>query len=348
MMQKALRLNPPGNRPISLLMLVAAAVVAAAAGGCDQTPPEEPPEKPSEPPAETTINTSAFVKEHDLAGKVAFIQFGTIRGRLSRQGLETMGQLVASGTMPELACMGVEMVADAKALEEYFGPIPPMFSVVPDPDGSAARGFRIRAHPTAVIIDTVGRVRYNGPFPTEGKLYDWYDALVAEKATPVEDPPIGLWSHTASRLLGETRLPNRKGEPVRLGDFVRPGGLLAVFVDTQCPFAGEAVDDVTQVVSGLAGHDVATVLVNVGDPADEVRAFYAEKAPGIPVLYDTTHATEKAWHVDEVPKACYFTGKGAMVYRGKALWDNVAAAAEESLGLAPKAIQFGVKGTEFG
>jgi len=337
MADTAARTNLRYGRMAAAVTLAAAALALTMATGCPPTPPPE-----------TVADPAAFMKEHGLPGKVALIQFGRIGGRLSQQGLEAMAQIMASGGLTDLACLGVEMVADAKTLEEYFGPIPPMFPVVPDPDGSVARGFGVRAYPTTVLVDPRGQVRYTGPFPSESQLYDWYDALVAEKAEPVEDPPIGLWSDEATRLLANTRLPNRKGETALLGDFVRPGGMLAVFVDTQCPFAGEAVGEVTKVIEGLAGHNVATVLVNVGDPADAVRAFYARKAPGVPVLYDTTTATEKAWHVDEVPKACYFTGDGVMVYRGKALWDNVAAAAEESLGLAPNAIRFEVKGTEFG
>ncbi|MBL7140641.1 MAG: redoxin domain-containing protein [Planctomycetes bacterium] len=335
--------------------------MALVAAGCDSGPAPAPPppapgpetarpSAPLPPPAAVPATAPAdFLAAHGLQGRIGLIAFGSLRDRLSQKALETMATIPAAGGMPDLVLAAVAMADDAKAVEAHYGGFPPPFPVVPDADGALARALGVGVHPTAVLVDRAGRVRYHGPFPQETHLYDWVDALGREKTEPAPDAvAIGLWGPEARRLLDATRLPRLAGDPARLADFIQPGGLLVVFADVQCPFAGEAITDVKTVVEGLAKHGAATVLVNIGDAEADVRPYYAGKDPGVPVLFDVTRAIEKAWHVDEVPKAYYFTGQGALVYRGKAMWDNVAAAAEESLGLAPNAIQFSVRGTEYG
>lgn len=334
------RPHPRGSSVLAVgILTLAAGGMAAVLAGCG----DDAETGPATPPAE-------FLEAQNLSGRACLLQFGSIRGRLSQQNLARLVELHAAGATPDLAFIRVEMTPDADAVEAYYSPPnKPPFPIYHDADASVARGFGVSVHPQAVLVDRFGHVRYRGPMQDEVTLFDWYNALVAEATDPgPEAPTFGLSVETAGRLLAATRLPTLEGQPAALDEALLPGGMLAVFVDTQCPFSGEAVGDIRKVVAGLAEHDISTVLINVGDPEEEVRPFYAGKDPGVPVLFDTSNATEKAWHVDKVPKACYFTGEGTLLYRGKALWDNVAAAAEEAHGLEPGAIQFPVKGTEFG
>ncbi|MBE3123250.1 MAG: redoxin domain-containing protein [Planctomycetes bacterium] len=157
----------------------------------------------------------------------------------------------------------------------------------------------------------------------------------------------GAAANDASKLLDETRLPDLEGTVRSLRDRMGPKGLLVVFVDTNCPFSATAIKEMSSVASVLAKYDVASVLLNVGEPQATVERFYTQRQVGIPVIYDTGKTTLKAWDVTSTPTPFLIDSSGAVAYRGNAVWADVGAAAEKSLKLPAGSLKFTVKGTGF-
>lgn len=293
--------------------------------------------------------TVRFLKEHNLQGRVVLIEFGLIGCELSQKGLDLMMRLHEEKGIPDLAYARVEGEKDTKVVDEYYATAKPGFTVYHDPDTLLAKAFDATIHPRFVLVDKFDRVRYRGSQPAEAKLSDWVLALAAETTDPGPDAvQFGVSKVAVHKLLDETRLPALKGDAKPMRGYLGPAGTLAVFVDTTCPFSGEAIGDMQKVAGTLAKHKVPCILVNIGDPEDAVRAFYGEQDIGVPVLYDTTTATQDKWKVDFVPTTVFFAPDGTIVYRGKAVWADVATAAEKTLNLAAGTIQFGCKGTEYG
>lgn len=315
-----------------------AAAVALALVGCTSTPPPGP-----------AASTAEFLKQHQLDGRVVLIEFGLVGCALSEAGLDTMMELDGEKEVPELAYVRVEASTDRDAVKAYFAAKTPGFLVYEDPDSSVARAFDGTVYPSFVLVDKFGHVRYRGPLPEVARLIDWAETLLAETADAGPDAPMfGVSAVAVQKLLDETRLPDLKGTVKPLRDYVGPKGLAAVFVDTNCPFSGEAIKDMARVASTLTRHGTPSLLVNLADPKERVLEFFASRETGTPVVYDVTVNTQKGWTVDSVPTVLLLDAGGNVVYRGKAVWADLALAAEKMLGLEAGAIDFGVKGTEYG
>ncbi|MBE3071248.1 MAG: TlpA family protein disulfide reductase [Planctomycetes bacterium] len=315
----------------------AALAVLLVLAGCEATPPQG------------SSSTAEFLKQHQLDGRVVLIEFGLVGCALSEAGLDTMIELDREKEIPELAYVRVEASEDRDAVKEYFAARTPGFPVYEDPGAAVARAFDGTIYPTFVLVDKFGHVRYRGPLPEVAKLIDWAETLVAETADAGPDAPLfGVSAVAVQTLLDETRLPDLKGAVKPLRDYVGRKGLAAVFVDTTCPFSGEAIKDMGKVASTLALHGTPSLLVNLAEPKDKVLEFFAAREMGMPVLYDVTAVTQKGWKVDGVPTVLLLDAEGNVVYRGKAVWADLAVAAEKMLGLAAGSIDFGVKGTEYG
>jgi len=328
----AARVSAPAA--VSAAVLVAALAVA----GCGATAGR---------PAAATAE--AFLEEQGLRGRVALVEFGLVGCDLSDAGLDLMIRLDREKAIEGLEFRRVEALRDAAAAEAYFAAKGPRFPVVRDPDAAAARAFDATVYPTFVLIDKFGRVRYRGPAPDADLLADWADTLQRETADAGPDAPrFGVSALDVARLLDETRLPPLAGDAKPLRAHFGQQGLVAVFVDTTCPYSGEAVGDMAKVAAVLAGRQVACVLVNVGEPEDAVRAFYGGKTTGAPVLYDASDGTQQAWKIDAVPTVMLFGPDGTLVYRGKAVWQRLASAVEGTQRLKAGSVRFGVAGTEFG
>ncbi len=150
------------------------------------------------------------------------------------------------------------------------------------------------------------------------------------------------------QLLDTTRLPDLGGAAKPLRSRMGPAGLLVVFVDTTCPSATVAVSNMPSIAPVLARHKIPSVLVNLGNSKWVVERVYAGRKVSIPVLYDTSKATQTAWHITAVPTVVLLDSDGAVCYRGRAVWADVGAAAEKSLKLAAGSVKFTAEGTQFG
>jgi hypothetical protein len=151
-----------------------------------------------------------------------------------------------------------------------------------------------------------------------------------------------------TQLLDSTRLPDLDGAVKPLRGRMGPTGLLVVFVDTTCPSAAVAISNMSSIAPVLAKRKIPSVLVNLGDAKWVVEQVYAARKVAIPVLYDTGKATQTAWRITSVPTVVLLDADGAVCYRGRAVWADVASAAEKSLKLAAGSVKFAAEGTEFG
>ena len=246
-----------------LAVLAAAVVLATLSPGCKSSPPP-------------VAVQGDFLKGRQLDGRVAFIEFGLVGCPLSEAGLAKMIELQKDASIPDLAFLRVEESTDRPAAEAYFAAKSPGFAVTYDAGAAVARAFDATTWPTFVLVDKFGHVRYRGPLPEEEKLAEWAGTLLAEKTDPGPDASVfGVTRLAAEKLLDETRLPDLDGAAKPLRSYMGAKGLVAIFVDTSCPFAGQAIGDTASVAATLAKEGVTTVLVNLGDPKQTVLDFYA-------------------------------------------------------------------------
>lgn len=332
------------SRLVPLVALLAIVPLTLVAIGCKPKAASRPgPVVPADTPA------SRFLKAQGLQGRVVLMQFGLLNCAVSNEGLDQMIRMRQENIIPHLVFLRVEAGKDPKAVEQYYATKASGFPVFRDPDASVARSLDATVYPTFVLADKFGRVRYRGKFPDEDKLSDWVEALLEQKDDAGPDVTLfGVESADLPALLAATKLPRVDGTVKPLRDYVGQHGLLVVFVDTSCPFSGTAIGDMPNVAAALAGHGIPCVLINLGDPKEEVLDFYAKRNTGTPVLYDVTTATLENWKVDSVPTVCFLDTEGKVFYRGNAVWSDLAAAVEKALELPAGSVKFGREGTEFG
>lgn len=169
------------------------------------------------------------------------------------------------------------------------------------------------------------------------------------KAGPVPPPaPSGEAELDVAKLIATTVLPNLDGATKSLDAYSGEKGLLVVFVDTDCPFAGAAIGEMPIIAKTLAKLKISSVLVNIGDPADVVAESYQTRKTGTPVIYDISEGTQLKWNIESVPTVVLVTTDDAIVYNGPAVWADLASAATKMLSLPDGAIKFPVKGTAYG
>ena len=322
-------------------LLAVAAWLLVLAAGC----------KPAEnaPSAPQAASPAEFLKQRGLQGKVALLQFGLVGCALSEEGIGKMAALRKDRRIEGLALARVEAGRETKAADDYFAGKSPGFPVHYDADSAVARMFEATAWPTYVLVDKFGHVRYRGPWPDEAKLAQWAAALGKETADP--GPAAAMFEVAVldvPKLLDETRLPDLQGAAKPLRERMGPKGLLAVFVDTKCPFSATAIGEMSSVASVLAKHDVSSVLVNIGEDKAAVEEFYAQRQTGMTVVYDAGKTTQTAWAVTSVPTVILVAPGSTIAYRGNAVWADVGAAAEKALTLPAGTLKFTAKGTGFG
>jgi len=124
--------------------------------------------------------------------------------------------------------------------------------------------------------------------------------------------------------------------------------MVAVFVDTTCPFSGQALGDMPKVAHTLLAARINSVVVNVNGDSDVPGNYFGGKRLGAPVIYDTTDATMGRWQIQSVPTVVYVGPDKAIAYNGAAVWDQVAKAIENARRLPPGTIKFTARGMSYG
>lgn len=333
-----MRTHQPCNAMIAALLTLAAICLCP---GCRRNVP------PESDAASTPV--SHFMEKYELSGKVALLEFGTIGCEKSGEGLDAMINLHRRELIPGLSFVRIERSDNKADADNYYADKKPGFPVHHDPDSELARAFGATAYPAFVLVGKFGRVRYRGNFP-EKHLTEWTESLVAENSDPGEDVALFGGAELSIReLLTTTELPSvHNNKTLPLAFYAGKGGLMLVFVDTSCPFAGQAISDLPNVARTLSWYKLTTVLVNVDDAKDATLSFYKQRALSLPVVYDTTTATRLRWGVSSVPTVFLVGSDYSAHYTGPAVWKHVAQAAEKSLGLSAGDIKFDSAGTEYG
>ena len=290
-----------------------------------------------------------FLKDNSLAGKVALIEFGQVGCELSEEGLTKMVGLHNSKRIEGLVFARVEGGKDPNAIDAYYAARKLPFAVVRDKDSALAQATGATAIPSFILVDKSGKVRYCGKFPDERQLTEWADLLGAEKVGCNSSTVFGTVKLDGPKLLAETKLPDFvAGGSMALKEYLTRNGLVLVFVDTTCPYAVQAVGEMPQVAGVLDKRDVRVVVVNIENNPEEVAKFYQEHYAGATIVFDTTTATRLAWGIQSVPTVVYLDSAGNVVYNGKAVWKDLAAAIENTLKLPANTIQFKAAGTGYG
>lgn len=290
-----------------------------------------------------------FLTEYGLADQIVLLEVGAVGDDLSDQGLRAMMDLQRRGAIPGLAYARVEISPDDQAVSSYYRELSPTFPMIRDPHKQIMSLFDAKAIPTFVLLDAFGRVRYRGGFPT-GSLHDWVVALKDETTDPgPEAPHFGKVELDGPTLLRQTVLPALGGEDAQpLTRYTGTNGLVAVVIDTQCPFAATAREEMTTVSDVLKKHDIDSVLINIDDTPEVVKHFYADKNLPVALLYDAGGRTQHSWGVSSVPMVVFFDADGTIRYNGKAVWGELAVAVNDTLGLPDGEVNFQAKGTEYG
>jgi len=328
-----------------VLRIGVVAAVVLVAGGTRRVSAENGPSAN----APQAADTADFLKQTGLEGRIALVQFGVVGCPLSEEGIGRMVALDKDHKIPGLAFARIEGGKETKEAADYFTAKAVTFPVRYDADGALVSAFDGGVWPTYVLVDKFGRVRYRGPWPDETKLTQWVEILNKETADAGSGAPMfGVAALDVPKLLDDTRLPDLEGNVKSLRDREGAKGLLALFVDTQCPFSATAIGEMSSVASVLGKQSINSVLVNIDEAKPAVTEFYAQKKTGMPVMYDTGKGTQTAWAVTAVPTAVLIDSSDAIVYRGRAIWADVGAAAEKALSLPAGTIKFTAKGTGAG
>ena len=290
---------------------------------------------------------AGFLSPLKLEGKPVLIEFGMVGCVLSGQGLDSMIALQAAGSVPGLAFIRVEGNPDAAVVAQYFKDKAPPFPVYQDNQSTLAKALSATAYPTFLLADKFGHIRYQGNYPQEN-LVQWAKALVAENHDPGGNvPQFGAQEIEVEKLLAD-KLPDLKDQLKPLGEYKGSGGLVLLFVDTSCPFSAAALRDMPAVSKSLAGQNVNAVVLNTGDTQSACGTSTPGTTPACRSFTTLGRATREHWNVHSVPIVVYISPAGQVGYQGEAIWANMGAAIETSLGLAPGAIKFTAAGTGFG
>lgn len=320
-------------------LIAAVMVVAMVAGGCQR--------ETTSPQATDAVG--AFLKQQQLTGRVALVQFGSVGCEISGEGYLRMVRMEKDKTIPRLSYLRVDAGSNTERAEAYFKQNPAGFAVARDADGTVAKAFGAAVVPTVALVDKFGRVRYLGAFPDEKQLGAWVATLEEQKEDAGPGAKrFGVDTADTSAALGQTELPDYQDAVKPLGSFMGAKGLLVVFADVRCPYAGQALGELPKVAPKMAELGVATVVVNIGDSAESVHKTYAERSTGTPVLYDITDVTKKRWKIESVPTVVLMGTDGKQAYRGGAVWKDLASEVESALGLEQGSVKFDAEGTEFG
>ena len=323
-------------------ILAAVVVGLLVLGGCSRDPA---------PPAAKSAEAMRedLLKQHDLKGRVAMIEFGLFDCELSGEGLDGMVLLHKLNVLPGLAFLRVEESKDAVAVATYYKDKDLKFPVHSDPTTDLAVAFESTSNPSFVLVDKFGRVRYRGKWPDNKDFGDWVAAMQAAPADLGPDAPMfGVVTLDGATLLAATSLPGLDGNMIALEQAMGPEGIVAVFVDTTCPISGQALGDMPKVAPTLAKARINSIVVNIDGDSDVVKAYFSNKPLGAPVIYDATNATMNRWDIQSVPTVVYIDPDKAIAYKGVAAWAEVAKAIEKARKLPPGTIKFSARGTSYG
>ncbi len=114
------------------------------------------------------------------------------------------------------------------------------------------------------------------------------------------------------------------GKNVSLSDYADKKALAVIFICRHCPFVQHDKEGLIQFANDYAGKDVAVVTISANDPSaypadspSSLREMAIRDNFSMPVLYDETQETAKAYTAVTTPDVFLFDGARKLVYRGQ-------------------------------
>lgn len=197
----------------------------------------------------------------------------------------------------------------AKPIRSWDHPFP--YAV--DENRATAGELGFFYYPTLYVFDRDGVLRFVG-----GCDPDRIDSMVAEILS--ERPgaekktytlPMPAPGDVAPGFSGRTA----SGEAVTLAELRGRRATLVFFARTSCPFVVQELPNLKRIAGAFRERGVATVIVDVGEEAEAVRAVFEKHAPGLPVIYDEEGEISEAYGVDATPFYFLLDGDGRIARR---------------------------------
>jgi thiol-disulfide isomerase/thioredoxin len=168
-------------------------------------------------------------------------------------------------------------------------------------------------YPTLYVFDGDGDKRYAG-----GCDKDKVAAMVREisaekpgakkKIYTVPMPAVGESAPAFSR-------DTLAGKAVTLKSLAGKHGLLIIFARTSCGFSKADMPQFKQIADSFDDKGVAVAVVNQQEELADIKPIYAEKCPGVPVVWDRYGDIGRSYGVDAVPFFFLLDDHGKIVSR---------------------------------
>ena len=235
-----------------------------------------------------------------------------------------------------VAVLRIDVPAPGKGVEKARN-IPAGFSYAVDEKRKTADSLDFFYYPTLYIFDRDGDLRFRGGCEEES-VGNIVKALVAEEPGAVKrsfTPAVPSAGDRAAGFTGTTT----GGERVTLDGLRGEAATLLVFGSTTCPYSTKAMESMPGLVSEFAPKKTSFVIVDPADSAGAIKDFYAAKAPGVPVLVDSTREISvKKYGVQTVPFFYVIDADGMIAGKMPFSEDAARAALNSVLGLSSKPV----------
>jgi peroxiredoxin len=201
-----------------------------------------------------------------------------------------------------------------------------------DRDRKVADWLEFFFYPTLYIIDKDGEVRFRGGCEPV-RVWEMVAEIAAERpGAPkrVYTPPMPEVGSAAAAFAGK----DLDSKDVNLDALRGKAATLLFFGSTTCPYSKDAAGSLPALVAEFKGKGAGVAVVNIGEPPEAIRGFYAKKAPRITVLADETgDIGEKKYGVRSVPFFYVLDEAGKIAARRPFTPDSARMALGKTLGL---------------
>lgn len=164
------------TRTARLTRLAAVALLALLA--MPRPVPAQTPAKPA-PPLALLDRTGKAVRLEALKGRVVLVDFWATWCIPCRQSLPAYDVLLKKYQPQGFEVLAVDVGEPRDRVDAYFKGRQPLIRILLDPQGVAARMFRVQRIPTSVIVDRDGDVRFTVTGFEDGAEAD-YERMIRE------------------------------------------------------------------------------------------------------------------------------------------------------------------------
>jgi len=221
--------------------------------------------------------------------------------------------------------------------------LPAGFPYAVDAGRSAADGLDFFYYPTLYIFDRDGELRFRGGCDEEN-VAEIVAALLAEAPGAKKRSFTPATPTAGDRAAGFTGTTTG-GESVTLDGLRGEAATLLVFSSITCPYSKKAMEDMPGLVSEFGPKGASFVIVDPAESAGAIKGFYASKAPGVPVLVDSSREISVAkYGVRTVPYFYVIDADGMVAGKMPFSAEAARAALESVLGMSSEPVRVKASG----